>query len=140
MNNIDIKFKKNKIKIDQNVYEKKHSNWKKQVIFLSRKIFEISRIFPLTITFYNIILYIYMINNLLMIHKNIFIICVLIPIFIYFFFKTGKSYLFLCKLYLILKAQATYQKLFKFGQMLLYLKSILFVLFSTRYLLERFVY
>ena len=54
---------------------------------LSRKILAISRIFILQIKCYNILLYIYIINNLLMFHQNIFIICVLISkfsiIFIY---------------------------------------------------------
>ena len=59
-----------------------------------------------------------MINNCLMFHQNIFIICVLIQIFIYFGKKTMKIFL---KIYVILKARANcppgfYQKLFKFGQ------------------------
>ena len=55
-----------------------------------------------------------MINNFQMFHQYIFIICVLIPIFIYF----GKNH-FQCKLYLIVKAQAQYQKVFKLGQICL---------------------
>ena len=57
-----------------------------------------------------------MINNFPMFHQNIFIICVLIPIFIYFGKKTMNN---VCKLYVILKSLMEYQKLFKLGQICL---------------------
>ena len=59
-----------------------------------------------------------MINNFPMFHQNIFIICVLITIFIYFG-KNENRIFFKCKLYLILKVRAQYQKLFKLGQQFL---------------------
>ena len=77
-----------------------------------------------------------MILNFPMFHQNIFIIYVLIPIFIYFGKKQWKkSYLFQCKLYLILKARAQYQILFKLGQIC---SNLLLDVFSIRYLLEHF--
>ena len=57
---------------------------KNKYFCICRKILEISMIFFLQIKCCNILLYIYIINNFSMFHKNIFIICVLIPIFIYF--------------------------------------------------------
>ena len=59
-----------------------------------------------------------MINNLLMFYQNIFIICDVIPIFLYIFLNTMKILYLSMRIKLNLKSAfiKTYQKLLIFGQ------------------------